>query len=95
MWVLIGAATIIIVALAVVLPVYFVVIKPKNDKNSGTAGAGEVGGGSGNDQSPTGATSGGDGSEIITEDGEKFVYKNSFGGFCKYSVRLTDFLSIL
>ncbi|KAK1221925.1 hypothetical protein PQX77_015253 [Marasmius sp. AFHP31] len=81
MWVLIGAAIVIIVALAVVLPVYFVVIKPNNDKNSGAAGSGGVGGGSGNGHSPTGATSGGDGSEVITEDGETFVYKNSFGGF--------------
>ncbi|KAL0578127.1 hypothetical protein V5O48_003870 [Marasmius crinis-equi] len=81
---LIGLAILIVVVLAVVLPVYFVVIKPNNDKkseNGASAGSGQVGGGSGNSQSPTGATSGSDGSEVITEDGVKFVYKNSFGGF--------------
>ncbi|KAL0061434.1 hypothetical protein AAF712_011728 [Marasmius tenuissimus] len=78
-----------IVVLAVVLPVYFTVIKPKNDRNnsassqgsSGNAGNGSVGGGRGNPESPTGATSGGDGSTVITEDGETFVYQNKFGGF--------------
>jgi hypothetical protein len=28
--------------------------------------------------------SGGDGSEITTEDGSTFVYSNEFGGFCKF-----------
>ncbi|KAK7030955.1 hypothetical protein VNI00_013902 [Paramarasmius palmivorus] len=76
-------AVIAIVVLAVVLPVYFVVIKPKNSNasSSSNAGGGSVGDGSGNPQSPTGATSGGDGSQIITDDGETFTYNNKFGGF--------------
>ncbi|KAF9260539.1 glycoside hydrolase family 5 protein [Marasmius fiardii PR-910] len=82
MFVLIGLAVLAIVVVAVVVPVYFVVIKPKQqDNNSGNAGGGSVGGGSGNSQSPSGATSGGDGSQIITEDGETFTYNNKFGGY--------------
>ncbi|KAJ3714754.1 hypothetical protein C8R42DRAFT_726250 [Lentinula raphanica] len=86
---LIGLGILAIVVLAVILPVYFTVIKPKQDKDDATtsgasAGSGSVGSGSGNPTSPTGATSGGDGSEIILDDGTTFTYKNSFGGFWVY-----------
>ncbi|KAG7091511.1 hypothetical protein E1B28_010539 [Marasmius oreades] len=90
---LIAFSVLAIVVLAVVLPVYFVVVK-QNQKNnnaastsgshSGDAGSGTVGGGKGNPQSPSGATSGGDGSKIVTEDGETFIYNNKFGGFWVY-----------
>ncbi|KAJ3970001.1 glycoside hydrolase family 5 protein [Lentinula raphanica] len=86
---LIGLGILAIVVLAVILPVYFTVIKPKQDKDDATtsgasAGSGSVGSGSGNPTSPTGATSGGDGSEIILDDGTTFTYKNPFGGFWVY-----------
>lgn len=81
---------IIIVILAVVLPIYFTVIKPRQNHvnaskgTSGTpAGNGPVGSGSGNPHSPSGATSGGDGSVIITDTGSNFTYSNKFGGFCE------------
>jgi hypothetical protein len=75
--------------LAVVLPVYFTVIKPKNhsalSKGSGSSGpAGTPS--TGNPKSPTGATSGGDGSTVILDDGTKFTYNNKFGGYCEYFV---------
>ncbi|KAF5381908.1 hypothetical protein D9757_007571 [Collybiopsis confluens] len=90
---LIGFSILAIVVLAVILPVYFKVIKPKNDQSNlssgsdssgSSAGNGSVGTGSGNPTSPSGATSGGDGSQIIAEDGTKFTYKNSFGGYWVY-----------
>ncbi|KII95444.1 glycoside hydrolase family 5 protein [Plicaturopsis crispa FD-325 SS-3] len=75
-------AAIIVIALAVVLPVVFVVVKP-GQHNSSAAGEvpGTTGGGSDNPGSPTGATSGGNGSLIKTEDGSTFTYVNPFGGF--------------
>ncbi|KAF9258346.1 glycoside hydrolase [Marasmius fiardii PR-910] len=91
---LIALAVLAIIVLAIVLPVYFVVIKPRQNNDntasastgstSGDAGNGSVGGGQGNPQSPNGATSGGDGSKIITEDGETFIYNNKFGGYWVY-----------
>lgn len=77
-------AAIIVIALAVVLPVVFVVVKPRQH-NSNAAGEvpGTTGGGSDNPGSPTGATSGGNGSLIKTEDGSTFTYVNPFGGFCE------------
>ena len=94
-WALIASAVIAIVVLVVILPVYFTVIKPKNDTSSGgtgnggnNGGGGSGGGGSGsNPGSPTGSISGGDGSEIIMEDGTKFIYNNSFGGQCTCCAR--------
>lgn len=83
---LITAAAIIIIVLAVILPVYFTVIKPHNDSTSG--GSSASGGGSGsNPSSPTGATTGGNGTEVIdSATGEKFTYTNAFGGFCECSL---------
>ncbi|RPD62162.1 glycoside hydrolase [Lentinus tigrinus ALCF2SS1-7] len=80
-WLGVGAAAIVVVVLAVILPVYFTVIK----KSSSSSGSGASGGGSGgsstNPESPTGATSGGDGSVITLSDGSSFTYSNKFGGF--------------
>ncbi|KAL0572392.1 hypothetical protein V5O48_009570 [Marasmius crinis-equi] len=84
---LIALGVLIVVVLAIVLPVYFVVVKKNDNNNAATsegssgAGSGSVGGGKGNPASPSGATSGGDGSTVITDNGEKFVYNNKFGGF--------------
>jgi len=87
---LVGAAVLIVVVLIVVLPVYFTVIKPnhRNVHSSASTGAGSSGPAgtpnTGNPQSPTGATSGGDGSTIILDDGTNFTYSNKFGGYCEY-----------
>jgi hypothetical protein len=94
----IGIAILAAVILAVILPVYFTVIKPKQQNNhvnssSGSsgpgtenpAGEGPIGGGKDDPASPTGATSGGDGSTVIAEDGSTFTYENKFGGFCEFT----------
>ena len=96
---LFGAAALVAVVLAVVLPVYFVVVKPRNDANraasgsssdppaaGGSGSSGTVGGGSGNPASPSGATSGGNGSQVTTDSGETFTYLNQFGGYCECSI---------
>lgn len=83
---LITAAAIIVVVLAVILPVYFKVIKPNNDNTSGaSASGGGGGGGSGsNPSSPSGATTGGNGTSVIdSATGQTFTYTNQFGGFCE------------
>ena len=82
---LVVVAALVIVVLAVMLPVYFTVIKPKNNKVSG--------GGKTPDQgspqptstsSPKGLTTGGDGSTVTTDNGTQFTYRNPFGGFCTW-----------
>lgn len=87
-WISLFALAIALIVLAVVLPVYFVVIKPKNLSTS-SPGSGGSGSGSGSGSgppigSPGGATSGGNGSIITTSDGSTFTYINPFGGYCKY-----------
>ena len=81
-----------IVVLAVVLPVYFVAIKPnQHNATSGNAASGSNGNsgsgtsGSGNSGSNGSGTksvfaTGGDGSTVTKEDGSTFTYKNQFGG---------------
>ncbi|KAE9406818.1 glycoside hydrolase [Gymnopus androsaceus JB14] len=71
-----GLAILAVVVLAVILPVYFKVIKPKQDKQDRAA----TGSGTRNPASPTGATSGGNGSQIITDTNVTFTYINNFGG---------------
>ncbi|KAJ7466553.1 hypothetical protein FB451DRAFT_414552 [Mycena latifolia] len=73
-------AGVILVAAAVVIPVYFLVIKKHNDSNSsgGGPGAANAGGGGNN---VVGAVTGADGSSVVMENGESFVYNNSFGGY--------------
>ncbi|KAI0319281.1 glycoside hydrolase superfamily [Amylostereum chailletii] len=72
---LLAFAVLTIVVLAVVLPVYFAVVRPRN--RSQAAGASS----SGNSGSPTGATTGGNGSVVRMANGQEFVYTNPFGGF--------------
>jgi glucan 1,3-beta-glucosidase len=86
-----GLVAFIVIALAVVLPVYFVVIRPKqHHTNNATPQPGPgpgLGSGSttsipGQNQSPpSNSITGGDGSLVITSNGSKFTYRNSFGGF--------------
>lgn len=91
--ILIGLTILVVIVLAVILPIYFTVIKPKQRNHSGSsgsntdpAGTGPKGEGKGDPESPTGATSGSDGSTIIGEDGTTFTYNNKFGGFCKFQI---------
>uniref|UniRef100_A0A0W0FBP2 glucan 1,3-beta-glucosidase n=1 Tax=Moniliophthora roreri TaxID=221103 RepID=A0A0W0FBP2_MONRR len=55
---------VVILLIAAALVVYFVVIKPKNSSSGGKHLA----------------VSGGDGSQVVMEDGTSFIYKNPFGG---------------
>ncbi|TFK88056.1 glycoside hydrolase family 5 protein [Polyporus arcularius HHB13444] len=78
-WLGIGAAAIVVIVLAVILPVYFTVIKKSGGSGSSRGSSGSTS--STNPESPTGATSGGDGSVITLADGSTFTYSNKFGGF--------------
>lgn len=86
-WVL-AAAAIALIATAVVVPVYFTVIKPKNNtasspnNNNGTDSNGN-GNGTPTHHPPTNSISGGNGSNITTEDGSQFIYSNPYGGICE------------
>jgi len=83
-WVL-AVAALALIATAVIVPVYFVVIKPKN--NTVTGGTGGSNGTDPNDnpvhKPPTSTNSGGDGSTIKADDGSEFTYSNPFGGICE------------
>jgi len=89
LWVLIaiGLAILAVIVLAVILPVYFKVIRPNNTSSSSsttnTGGTNSGGGeqGSGLGHTDNNVVMGGDGTTITTEDGSTFVYKNSFGGY--------------
>lgn len=89
---LVALGVLAVVVLAVILPVYFKVIK-KKDANTGSNSAGSTGDNT-NDpagsptptSTPTRATSGGDGSTVTTEDGTTFTYSNNFGGFWVHDV---------
>ncbi|KAF8341007.1 glycoside hydrolase family 5 protein [Amanita rubescens] len=67
-----------LVVIAIILPVYlFTKAKREVRLANSPLGAGT----SSNPGSPTGATTGGDGSVVIMEGGTEFVYQNKFGGF--------------
>ncbi len=99
------AGGVAVVVLAVVLPVYFVVIKPNQNHStsgnaasssgsgdsgsSGNPGPSDNGNGSGKPQSAI--STGGDGSTVTKDDGTTFTYKNSFGGYCEYSLSVVFF----
>ncbi|KAG1804107.1 glycoside hydrolase family 5 protein [Suillus subaureus] len=77
---LVAFTVVIVVVLAVVLPVYFVVIKPHDYSTNGASASGS---GSGNPTSPGPpgtTTTGGNGSLITMADGTTFTYLNPFGG---------------
>lgn len=73
-WILGAIAAIVVIVLAVVLPV---VLIHKNKKSNSSQSASPTA----NPHSPTGATTGGDGSLVTTADGVTFTYNNSFGGY--------------
>ncbi|KAJ7487059.1 glycoside hydrolase family 5 protein [Mycena latifolia] len=80
---------VVLVAVAVVLPVYFLVIKKHNgtaavsaatpSASSGTSSS--SGDDTGGKTGIVGAVTGGDGSTVTTASGETFIYNNSFGGY--------------
>lgn len=80
-WLGIGAAAIVVIVLAVVLPVFFTVIRNHPSSSGGARGSAS------NPESPTGATTGGDGSVITLANGTSFTYTNTFGGFCTSSLK--------
>ncbi|TFY76332.1 hypothetical protein EWM64_g7678, partial [Hericium alpestre] len=90
-WVwLAAAAAVVVIVLVVVLPVVLVANKKHSDSNTsgGSSSGAQDGGGSSSDPgkangSPQSAAiiTGGDGSTITMENGQKFTYHNSFGGY--------------
>lgn len=82
-----GIVAAILILAAIVVPLYFAVIKPKINKDSskgsdsnhdkGGSSASASGGSVDKDKA---AVTGGDGSTITMEDGTTFIYRNPFGG---------------
>ncbi|KAJ7195067.1 glycoside hydrolase [Mycena pura] len=77
--ILIALVGTVMVILAVVLPVYFVIIKA-HDHTLTAATATSAGSGGANGTVKV-AVSGSDGSTVIMANGDTFVYNNSFGGY--------------
>jgi len=76
------AAAIVVIVLAVVLPVYFVVIRKHNTNSSSSSGSGSGSGSSSSGgSSKSNAKTGGDGSTVTLANGTTFIYNNSFGGY--------------
>ncbi|KAF8589506.1 glycoside hydrolase family 5 protein [Ramaria rubella] len=79
-----GLLTFILVVLAVILPVYFLVIRPKQhhstDNLTSPAGSTSIPA-SGQIPGLAGAVTGGDGSLVTSSDGSTFTYHNPFGGY--------------
>ncbi|KAG9044880.1 hypothetical protein FS837_007377 [Tulasnella sp. UAMH 9824] len=87
-WIIAGVAGLAIVVVAVVVPIYFTVIKKNNDTaasqsdHTGSNTGSNSGSNNGNDPGTTkGAITGADGSTVTMEDGTTFTYSNKFGGF--------------
>jgi hypothetical protein len=85
----VALAALVAVVLAAFIPVYLTVIHKShggksNNAVNGGSGSGS-GSGSGNPGSTTDATSGGNGSTIISGN-TSFTYSNPFGGYCKLIV---------
>jgi len=80
---LVGLVALIVVVLAVILPVYFRVIKPRNVRTSQPSSNGG-GGTSHTPPSSANAITGADGSSIKASDGTTFTYNNKLGGICKF-----------
>ncbi|KAJ7777689.1 glycoside hydrolase family 5 protein [Mycena maculata] len=81
-WAGFGLLVTVLVVLAVVLPVYFLVIKrhtsnavasPSTTSSSSGSGADSTGGDSGNATAVVGAVTGGDGSTVITANGDRIA----------------------
>ncbi|XP_006458234.1 hypothetical protein AGABI2DRAFT_63154 [Agaricus bisporus var. bisporus H97] len=83
--ILAALAVLVIVALAIIIPIYFTLIRPKSEAEPSQDHD--------DDNKPTTnkpgkpenrIVTGGDGSEVTMEDGTKFTYRNSFGGYWYY-----------
>ncbi|KAH9833448.1 glycoside hydrolase superfamily [Rhodofomes roseus] len=72
---LVGFLALAAVVLVVVLPVWFVAVKPHRGGPGASGGAGGADGG---------AVTGGNGSTITTANGTTFTYTNNFGGYWVY-----------
>ncbi|KAJ7017163.1 glycoside hydrolase family 5 protein [Mycena alexandri] len=75
----------VVIVAAVMLPIYFLDVK-KHDSattsgSSTSGGTSTDGQGTGSQQSHIGAVIGGDGSTVVTADGDTFIYNNPFGGY--------------
>jgi glucan 1,3-beta-glucosidase len=83
----VALAALVAIILSIILPVYFLVIH----KNNGSSNLTNSGNGNGNGKNPptstSNATSGGDGSQIVSGN-TSFTYSNPFGGFCEFSLAL-------
>lgn len=87
-WIFVVAGVIIVVA-AIAIPVVLVSRNNTNDNNSNnsnnsendTSGQTSAPEPSSTPVTPQAAITGGDGSEVTTEDGTKFTYVNQFGGY--------------
>ena len=81
-----GFLSFLVVVLAVVLPVYFFVIRPNQHHNNAAAQGSPAGPGSTstpgqNPSSVSSSITGGNGSLITTSDGSTLTYNNPFGGY--------------
>lgn len=80
----------ILIAAAIVVPLYFTVIKKKDADSSNSSDSSSKDHGHKPDatkpttNTPVNVVSGGDGSEITMEDGTTFIYRNPFGGYWHY-----------
>jgi glucan 1,3-beta-glucosidase len=76
-------AALILLLLAVLIPVYFAVIRPKSNTNLAAGSPNSHPTSTGKNGNPSVATvvTGGDGSTVTTDDGSTFTYHNSFGGY--------------
>jgi hypothetical protein len=102
LWAL-GLTALVAVALAVIFPVYFTVIRRNghgskssiatDSPHSGSGSGSGTGSGNGNPASSNSATSGGDGSTIISGN-TSFTYSNPFGGYCEFVVAYLNPLKI-
>ena len=77
-----------LVIVAVVLGVYFGVIRNNNKSSSATSANGSGSSSSGSGPKPTGTNGpasavvyGGDGTQVTTDQGNTFTYSNKFGGY--------------
>lgn len=88
----VAVAALVAIILAIILPVYFVVIRKNNDSSNANGNGSGSGSGSGNGHgknppSSSSGTSGGDGSTIVSGN-TSFTYNNQFGGICEFSLTL-------
>jgi hypothetical protein len=87
-WLAIALAALVALILAIILPVYFTVIKKNGNSNKVSSNPGSSTTTSGAPR-PTstpvnnGAITGGDGSTVFTGN-TSFTYSNAFGGYCEF-----------